>query len=56
MVDLGYLLDELDQVGVLAEHEDVQVDAAGRSASLLACAASILNDRQMLYANITIWK
>ena len=55
-VDLGDLLDELDQVRVLADHEDVQVDAAGRSASLIACAASILNDRQMLYANIAIWK
>jgi len=31
LVDLGDLLDELDQVGVLAEHEDVQVDAAGRA-------------------------
>jgi hypothetical protein len=28
MVDLGDLMDELDRVGVLPEHEDVQVDAA----------------------------
>ena len=56
VVDLGDLLDELDQVRVLAEHEDVQVDAAGRSASLMTCAASISTDRQMLYANLTTWK
>jgi hypothetical protein len=31
VVDLGDLLDELDQMRVLPEHEDVQVDAAGRA-------------------------
>jgi len=28
MVHLGYLLDKLQEMGILAEHENVQTDAA----------------------------
>ena len=31
VVDLGTLLDELNQVGILPEHKDVQIDAVSRA-------------------------